>query len=392
MKKQKVLIVHNYYQVPGGEDTVVENEKKMLLKNGHEVFVYTRHNNEIKKKRFIDKLLLPIETIFSLKTYKDIKKIIREENIEIVHVHNTLPLVSPSVYYAAKKCRKPIVQTIHNFRLLCPAATLTRENNICEECIKKSLFCSVKNRCYRDSLIQSLISAINLSIHRMIGTYNKIDAYIALTDFNKEKLKILIKSEKIFIKPNFVDSCDENLVSIEERRYFIYLGRIDKLKGIDLILRAWKEIKDEALYIVGSGPFEQEARKYVKENNMSNVKFLGYKEKNEVKKILSHSKALILASQCYEGFPMTIIESFALGVPVIGGDIGNISRIIKDEENGLLYKYDSYEELITKIRMVNNELLKKLSLGARKDFDNKYNDAKNYNKLIEIYKCLSNKI
>lgn len=392
MKKQKVLIVHNYYQIPGGEDTVVENEKNLLLENGHEVLLYTRHNDEIKNKNIIGKLLLPLETIFSIKTYKEVKKIIKKEKIDIVHVHNTLPLVSPSVYYAAKKCKISVVQTIHNFRLLCPGATFTRDNKICEDCVEKSLLCSVKNKCYRGSFIQSLVSAFNLGFHRRIGTYKKVDGYIALTEFNKRKLKTLIEEEKIFVKPNFTYFEAIEMIEVEDRKYFLYLGRIDKLKGIDLILRAWKEIKDEELYIVGTGPYEKEAKKYVLENKLDNVRFLGFKSKGEVNNILKYSKALIIASQWYEGFPMTILESFSLGVPIIGSDVGNIGTIIDDKTNGILFKYNELGDLREKIYSLKSyRLLEFLSYNAKKTFELKYNKNKNYIKLVEIYNIVGGK-
>lgn len=392
MKKQTVLIVHNYYQIPGGEDTVVENEKNLLLANGHKVVLYTRHNDEIKNRGFLGKLMLPLETIFSLKTYKEVKEIIKKEKIDIVHVHNTLPLVSPSIYYAARHCKILVIQTLHNFRLLCPGATFTKENKICELCVEKGLSCSVKNKCYRNSFSQSLISALNLRIHRLIGTYSKVDGYIALTEFNKEKFKSLLNTKKIFIKPNFVEFKSKFLDEKPEKKYFLYLGRIDTLKGIDLILQAWKDIKDETLYIVGKGPYEEEAKKFVLDNKMSNVQFLGFKNKNEVKELIEKAKALIMASQWYEGFPMTIVESFALELPVIAGDIGNMSKIIEHEKNGLLFKYDSSADLKNKVQSLgDNQLLELLSQGAYKSYIEKYNKEKNYNELIEIYKAVGEK-
>ena len=393
MNNLNVLIAHNYYQIPGGEDSVVKNESELLKENNNNVFLYTRHNDEIKSKNLFSKLLLPLETIFSLKTYNEIKKIIKEENIDIIHVHNTLPLISPSIYYAARACNTPIVQTVHNFRLLCPAATFTRENKICEDCLKKGLICAIKHKCYRGSLAQSLVSVINLWIHRIIGTYKRVDGYIALTDFNKKKLEALISEEKIFIKPNFVDFEIEKVINEDEKQYFLFLGRIDKIKGVDLILEAWKNIKDEELYIVGTGPFEAEAKKYVNKNNMSNVKFLGFKEKNEVKSLIENSKALIMASQWYEGFPMTILESFALGVPVISGEIGNMASIIKNYKNGLLYKYDSSEDLVNKINIIKDlKLRSNLAKEARNTFITNYNKEKNYEVLMDIYnKVIENK-
>ena len=387
MSRKKVLIVHNYYQIPGGEDSVVENEKNLLLDNGHEVILYTRHNDEIKSRGILGKLILPFETIFSIKTYKDIKRKIKEENIDIVHVHNTLPLVSPSVYYSAIHCKIPVIQTIHNFRLLCPGATFTRENKICEDCSDSSLVCSIKNRCYRGSLIQSIVSALTLKVHRLIGSYDKVSGYIALTEFNKKKLMKLIKEEKIFIKPNFIKRNISTELENGNKNYFLFLGRIDELKGIKVLLESWKEIKNSELLIVGKGPLENYVKGYIEKNNIDNVKLLGFKKHSEVMDIIKNSKALIVPSQWYEGFPMTIVESLALGVPVIASDIGNLSTIIINRENGLLFKYDDAEELKEKILEIqsNDKLLNKLSNGANKSYTEKYNEDLNYRVLMNIY-------
>lgn len=386
MKKKKVLIVHNYYKIPGGEDSVVENEKNMLLENGHDVVLYTRHNDEIKSKGILGKLMLPFDTIFSFKTYIEVKKRIKEENIDIVHVHNTLPLISPSVYYSAKHCKVPVIQTIHNFRLLCPAATLTRDNKICEECIEKSLICSIKNKCYRGSLMQSIVSAFTLGFHRLIGTYNKVDGYIALTKFNKNKLMSLVNEDKIFIKPNFVKK-DNEIFKENRDNYFLFLGRIDELKGIRLLVEVWKDIDNSKLFVLGKGPLEKDIRQYIKDNNIKNIDLLGFKQKNEVMEFISNAKALIVPSQWYEGFPMTIVESLSLGVPVIAGDIGNLTMIIDDGKNGLVFKYNDKKSLIDKINELQNdtELLKKISEGALESFNRSYNSVKNYELLMDIY-------
>lgn len=203
-RKFRILQVHNYYQIPGGEDTVVANEKKLLEDHGHTVIQYTRNNDELKEFSKIRKLMFPLTTIFNPKTYRDIKRIIKEKHIDIVHVHNTLSLISPAVYYAALKCGVPVVQTIHNFRLLCPGATFYREGRICEDCVKQGLHCAIRHGCYRGSKVQTLVCVVNTWIHRLIGIYGKIN-YICLTEFNKEKLLQLkqIKADRVFIKPNF---------------------------------------------------------------------------------------------------------------------------------------------------------------------------------------------
>ncbi len=201
MKKKTVLIVHNYYQIPGGEDAVVANEKQLLESHGHKVVMYTRNNNEIRGLR---KLVAPFTTIFNLKTYYDVKSIIKKEGIDVVHVHNTLNLISPAVYYAAIDCNVPVVQTIHNYRLLCPNALLFRDGHVCEDCLEKGLRCSVSHGCYRDSRLQTLVCVIGLKLHRMTGIYRRIN-YIALTEFGRKMIlrHSQIVPERVYLKPNF---------------------------------------------------------------------------------------------------------------------------------------------------------------------------------------------
>ena len=182
-----ILIVHNYYQIPGGEDTVVANEKKLLEDYGHKVILYSRNNSELNQMPFFRKLGLPVTTVFNPRTYMDIRGIIKKRKIEIVHVHNTLNLISPSAYYAALSRDVPVVQTIHNFRMLCPGATFYRDGHICEDCVEKGLRCAVKYGCYRESRLQTLACVISMKLHRMTGIYKTLN-YICLTDFNKEKL------------------------------------------------------------------------------------------------------------------------------------------------------------------------------------------------------------
>ncbi|OVE67769.1 hypothetical protein CCS79_12495 [Clostridium diolis] len=389
MNKERVLIVHNYYQVPGGEDTVVANEKKMLEDNGHEVFMYTRHNYEIKRSGMWGKLKLPFETIYSLKTVREVKKIIRVNKIDIVHVHNTLPLISPSVYRSAKECGCKVVQTVHNFRLLCPGATLACNGQICEKCISKGLDYAIKNRCYRNSKIQTFIVILMLKVNRIIGSYDKVDAYISLTEFNKEKLKSVITNElKIYVKPNFVKSNNLKFRNREVKNYFVYFGRLDKIKGFNFLVETWKNIKDSELYVIGDGPEKKWAEDYIKKNNMDNVKLKGFMEREDAYNLIKNCKSVILPSQWYEGFPMTIIESFSLGVSVICGRIGNLKYIIKDNYNGLLFEYNSKKDLENCINKLKNdfELINRLSYNSFNDYIKNYSSEKNYKQLMEIYK------
>ena len=390
MSKQSILIVHNYYQIPGGEDTVVANEKKMLEDNGHKVVLYTRNNNEIKTMNVFRKILLPFTSIYSFKTAREIKRVIKEENIDIVHVHNTLSLISPSVYYAAVKMNKPVVQTIHNFRMLCPGATFYRDGHICEDCVSKGLRCSLKYKCYRNSFIQTLVCVISAKIHRTTGIYSKIN-YICLTEFNKNKLLQLkqIKPERVFVKPNFsplTNVCNNiNQNNIDDSKdYFLFVGRLEKIKGIDFLVSAWKKQKnlDKELIICGEGPLENEIRKYINENNISNIKLMGYTNHSKVMELMKKAKALLFTSVVYEAFPMTIIEAFSQGLPVISSDIGNGAQLIEDGKTGIKYKYGNKESLLEAINKISKLNLKE---NVIREYKNKYTDEKNYELLFKIY-------
>lgn len=384
-KKLSILIVHNYYQIPGGEDTVVVNEMKMLQEHGHKVVLYTRHNSELKSMGKFRKIILPMTTIFNPKTYKDVKNIIRKEKIDIVHVHNTLNLVSPSVYYAAMKCRVKVVQTIHNFRLVCPGATLYRDGHICEDCIQKGLGCAIKHSCYRGSKAQTAACVISTLFHRMTGIFKKIN-YICLTDFNKDKLLSLkqIAEERVFVKSNFVESSDEFILEENRENQFVFAGRLDKLKGVDILFEAWKQMESTApkLIVCGTGPMEQWCREFI-EMNECNIEMKGFVPNAETRKLIAKSKALILPTQWYEGFPMSIVEAFSVGTPVICSDLGNAGSVVKENVTGLKFPVNDVGGLIKAVFEIQG-----LSEKTRTEYLAQYSETRNYEQLTRIYSTL----
>lgn len=387
-KKEKVLIAHNYYQIPGGEDTVVQNEKKLLEDHGHEVVLYTRHNFELKEFSKIQKLLIPFSTIFNMRTYREVKQIIKEKQIDIVHVHNTLNLISPSVYYAAFTQKVPVVQTIHNFRLLCPGATFYRDGHVCEKCLEKGLFCAVKHSCYRGSRVQTLACVVSTLIHRAIGTYGKIN-YICLTEFNKSKLLNLkkIKEDKVFVKPNFVQAAKECVPYSERKNQFIYVGRLEEIKGIDVLLNAWKLLGEDApeLLVCGKGPLEEWAKDFVNDNHLEKVKLLGFVPNNQVQEMVGKSKALILPTQVYEGFPVTIVEAYGHGTPVIASDLGNAGNLVISDVTGEKFSYQSAEALANVVKEFGAYDSEKILMI----YQEKYSSDRNYKDLWRIYEIIS---
>ena len=391
--KQRVLIVHNYYKIPGGEDTVVMNEKKLLEKHGHTVLLYTRSNREMDQFSLLQKCLLPVTSVFSFKTYKEIRRLIRENKIDIVHVHNTLNLISPAVYYAALSMKVPVVQTLHNFRMLCPAATFLRDGKVCEECVQAGLGRAVKYGCYRNSRVQTLVSAAILKIHRMSGIYRK-NNYICLTEFNKDKLlqmnrngRQYIDPEKVFVKPNFVE-IKALTKAAEKKNQYLYVGRLEQLKGIKVLLQAWKAFSDKKLLLCGSGPEEEWVHKFVHENQMNQVEILGQQSHEQVMKLMRESKALILPTLCYEGQPMSITESYAVGTPVIASNIGNAGNMIVQGITGETYKPDDAASLQKTVELFETEEYS--AENIKKLYLEKYSPDENYRKLKRIYDMAKN--
>lgn len=378
---KNILIAHNYYQIPGGEDTVVENEKALLEKHGHKVVLYSRSNAELKNMSRVEKLLLPITTIFNPHTYRDIKRLIRENNIEIVHVHNTLNVISPAIYYAARACNVPVVQTVHNFRLVCPAATFYRENKICEDCLQHGLKCAIKHNCYRRSKLQTLACVLTLMIHRILGIYKKIN-YICLTEFTKDKIKSVVDSERVYIKPNFVyDQKGQN----QPEDYYIFVGRIEEIKGLNVLVDAFKQMPAKKLKIVGKGNLSEHIAQRLKEDKIQNVELLGFKPHDEVNTLLQHAKALIMCSQWYETFGMVIAEAYSNGVPVIVGRIGNIKELVKETVTGELFSYNDPQDLIDAIERFERKPQGEYSKNAYEYYRSHLTDDKNYVMLRTIY-------
>lgn len=382
-----ILIVHNHYQIPGGEDTVVANEKKLLEDYGHRVTLYTRNNCELKQMPFFRKLALPFTTIFNPRTYMDIRDMIRKQKIEIVHVHNTLNLISPSVYYAACSRKVPVVQTIHNFRMLCPGATFYRDGHICEDCLEKGLKCAVKHGCYRGSRLQTLACVISMKLHRMTGIYRKLN-YICLTEFNKEKLLKLkqIKEGRVYVKPNFTFDIEEKK---ERGEFYLYIGRIEEIKGVALLIEAFSRMPEKKLVLAGTGSEVHTYKDAAAERGLVNIEFTGFKEREKLAGLLKYAKAVIVASQCYETFGMIIAEAFACRTPVIVGDIGNIGGLVEDGVDGVKFQYDSSDALVEAVERF--EQLNAVTLGenAYRKYRERFAANSNYKGLEEVYRSIS---
>ena len=383
-----ILIVHNRYQIPGGEDQVAAQEAELLRAHGHAVFTYERDNGELAAFSVWQKLLLPLRTIYNPKTYRDIRKCIRENAIDLVHVHNTLLLVSPAVYYAAKSRGVPVVQTIHNFRLLCPGAAFYRENRICEDCLKDGLHCALKHKCYRGSFSQTLCCVLSMKLHRAAGIYRKL-TYICLTDFNKKKLLRLkgLKPEQIFVKPNAVSAPEALMPELERQDRFLFAARLEDMKGIRVLLEAWRLLGENApeLVVCGSGPLDEWSRRFAQDNKLRSVRFLGRLPNEQVRRLMAASSALILPTQWYEGFPLSIAEAYSVGTPVLVSNLGNGGSLVRQGVTGLKFDPKSPQSIAKAVEKFRSMKDVNWEENTRRVYTQALTPEMNYTALMEIY-------
>lgn len=380
-----ILLVHNFYHIKGGEDTVFLNEKELLKKNGNNVYEYTKNNEDIYKYGFIYKIFVGLCSPFNIKTYFDIIKIIKKNRIDIVHVHNYIFKISPSVFFAAHSCNIPVIQTIHNFRYICLNGIMYRDNKKCDLCLKSNIINGLKKGCYRNSFLESLLL---LCINRLMEKFGQLkkNYFIVLTELNKE---ILLSSKKfneknLYVKPNVIINDRKNGDLIRKNR-IVFASRIEKEKGIYFILDLWKKYGEKlpSLLIAGSGPDEEDCREYISKNGIDNVEMIGYLDKNSILKILSTSKALVNPSFLFEGFPMAVLESFSCGTPVICPNNGNFKNLVIDGQNGYKYNMYSLESCYEAIKKINKN--KNIYKKTYNIYSSNYSEESNYNQLIKIY-------
>jgi len=384
----KIALVHNTYQQPGGEDVVFDQECSNLARAGHQVVVYRRSNFEIDGLGAFGRAALPARSVWSRQSRRVFAALLDRERPDIVHVHNTFVMISPSIYSVCRQMGVPVVQTLHNFRLLCPAATLYRQGAICEDCIAGSLWSAVRHACYRNSRPASATVALMLAAHRRLGTWREsIDRYIALTAFSRQKfISAGFPPHKIMVKPNFVGQ--DPGPRAQTRDFAILIGRLTPEKGVATLLDAWERLAGRcALEIVGDGPERPALEARLRQRNISGVTFRGSLPRREVMALLKSARALIAPSTWYEGFPMVIAEAFACGTPVICSRLGALQEIIADRVTGLHFTPGDPDDLARTVSWAwdSPDALAAMGRAARREYEQRYTAEANYALLIDIY-------
>ena len=384
----RVLLMHNSYQSgSSGEYTVFVSEKALLESRGNEVILFERFNNDIKSFSPWQKASLFWKTTWSAESYRQVRQLIRRERPEIAHFHNILPLISPAAYYACQDEGVPVVQTLHNYRLVCPNGSLMRDGRICEECLHHRVWRGIEYGCYRGSRLQTAAVANMVWLHQLRGTWERqVDIYIALTEFSRRKLiEGGLSADKIRIKPNFL--WNPLKPSPDHDGYAIFIGRLSRGKGVHTMLSAWRKLRDIPLKVFGDGPLRTELEEMAMKEHLSNVSFLGYQPWDRCMEYLSRAHFLIMPSEHYENFPCVIAEAYGCGRPVLASRVGPLPDLVRDGQTGILFEGGSSEDLVEKVQWMfqSKEAVEEMGQAARMELEEKYTPEHNYQQLMQIY-------
>ncbi len=384
----KIMMVHNTYREAGGEDVVFESEKRLLEQRGHLVIPYVRSNMELQNASFFDRIAVAPRMVWSSRTRRELASILEAECPDVVHIHNTFMVISPAIYSACSERGLPVVQTLHNFRLLCPAANFFRDGSICKECVDQSLLRSVRHGCYRNSRGATAAVALMLAFHRALDTWRaSVTRFIALTEFAKEKfIASGFPSDKLVVKPNFADPDPRERVGAGE--YAIFSGRLVENKGLRVLLKAWEKLPAQyPLHIVGEGPERAAFEAQAAESQLSGITFRGRLSRDAAIEAVKGARFIIVPSTLYEGLPMCIVESFACGTPVLCSRLGGMTEIVENHLTGLHFNPGDALDLARVVDWAWNHPLELAMMGraARGKYETDYTAEKNYSLLMGIY-------
>jgi glycosyltransferase involved in cell wall biosynthesis len=381
----KILQVHNFYQQTGGEDLVVGDEARLLEAHGHGVVQYTAHNDNVTAYSPVE---LAQRTIWNRQAYRELRETIVRHRPQLVHVHNTLPLLSPSVYYAAHAEGLPVVQTLHNYRLMCPAAVCFRDGHVCTDCVGKPVaWDAVRHACYRGNRSASAAVVTMLSVHRLLGTWrDKVSMYIALTaQAERMFTQAGLPSAKIVVKPNFVDpdpGAGRGLGG-----YAVFVGRLSHEKGVETLLQAWRLVDGLVpLVVIGDGPQAPAVAAAAKD--IPGITWLGRRDSEETLRSIRDATCLVFPSECYETFGRAIVEAFAAATPVVAAGHGAAAELVTDGVTGLHFRPGNPSDLAAKILRLHGDALlqTRMRAAARQEFEARYTAGVNYRLLLDIYR------
>jgi glycosyltransferase involved in cell wall biosynthesis len=377
----KVLLVHNYYLEPGGEDQVFSAEAEILRAHGDEVQLYTLHNDRIAA---MGKPELAKSTVWNRHVLAELTAVLRKDRPDIVHFHNTFPLISPAGYAAAGRLGIPVVQTLHNFRLLCLNALFLRDGKPCEDCLGRAVaWPGVLHACYRNSRQASSVVATMLAIHRSRGTWQTaVDTFITVSEFARDKfITGGLPRDRLVVKPNFLPR--DPGMGTHRGRFALYVGRLSQEKGIGPLTRLWARVAPGMpLRVIGSGPLETLAA-----DSPPSIQWLGRQPRESVLAAMKDAAFLVFPSECYEGFPMVVLEAMATGLPVLASRRGALPEILENGKSGILVPPEEPEGWARALgwALANVDSLASIGRQARGVYESRYTPETGYRLLSEVY-------
>jgi glycosyltransferase involved in cell wall biosynthesis len=381
----KILMLHNRYLIPGGEEQSCAAEVALLRDYGHEVELLEEDNRRVAE---IGNAQMALRAMWSWESYRRINRKLRGGSFDVLHVQNFFPLWSPSVYYAASRNHVPVVQTLHNYRLMCVNSLLFRDQHVCEECMGRLLpWRGVLHACYRESRSASAAVAGMVGAHKLAGTWrNRVKTYVAVSEFAREKYVAGgFPQEKIVVKPNFIHPTPAP--GKGGGGYALYVGRLSPEKGIATMLEAWKSAANPMpLKIVGEGPLAELVISAGR--TCPKIEYVGSKSLPEVLDLMRGSEFLVFPSEWYETMGRTIMEAFAVGTPVIASRIGPPTTMVVAGETGFHFQPGNVAELRQRVEWCSHNLeqLRALRAKARVAFEASYTGAANIEMLVSIYR------
>lgn len=386
----KIIQTHNFYKsaAPSGENVVFQAEHQMLTKLGHYVRTFVRNSDEISNQGYFGIIKAAAITPWNPFAVRAIRQLINDIHPDVIHVHNTFPLISPSIFSAIGG-QAARVLTLHNYRLYCPAAIPMRNGEICTKCLDRHTpLPALIHGCYRGNRVATLPLAMSVGLHRALGTWTKqVDAFICLSEFQRELMvQAGLPREKVHVKPNFYPGSPEVIPWATRKPYVVFAGRLTAEKGVVNLLRAWKAWGTGApeLRLVGDGELRTELEQRAAGLP---IQFLGQLSADQAQSEIANARLLVLPSECFEGFPMVVREAFAFGTPAAVSNLGPLPSIVEHGKSGIVFQPADPQSILKEVRTAweTPELLQRLGRGARAEFEIKYTEETNYAALIEIY-------
>lgn len=383
-----ILLVHNRYQQAGGEDVAVAAEAGLLERHGHSVLRYEVSNRVIAADRTGSGVATAVRSVWNRRSYAELRSLIRRHGSAVVHCHNTFPLISPAAYYAAHAEGAAVVQSLHNYRLLCVNAQLFRNGGPCEACVGHSPVLGVVHACYRGSRLASAAVGAMLVVHRLAGTWRRhVDRYVVLTEFARRLfVGAGLPADRVTIKPNFVEP-DPGLGG-HAGEYALFVGRLSLEKGVAILMDAWRQIGGTVpLRVVGDGPLRPLVEDACQEN--PGITYMGFRSGAEVLELMKQATFLVLPSLWYEGFPLVLIEAFSTGLPAVVSGHQSLTEIIAGGELGWRAASGNAADLAAVVRQAwsSRSDVAPRGLAAREAFLDKYSADVNYASLLAIYEA-----